>query len=75
MADDLTVQTAATLVNMQAERTSQELGVKLIKMRMQQDQQLVALLMEQAKQIQEAGYNNAGHSVAPVGNKGIDIKA
>lgn len=75
MSGDLSIQTATTLVTMQAERTQQQVSMKVMKMRLQQDQQLVALLMEQAKQIQEAGYNNAGRSVPPVGGGGIDITA
>jgi hypothetical protein len=75
MSGDLSIQTATTLVTMQAERTQQQVSMKVMKMRLQQDQQLVALLMEQAKQIQEAGYNNSGRSVPPVGGNGIDISA
>ncbi len=75
MADDLTIQTAASLVTMQMEHGAQELGTKLMKMRLQQDQQLVELLAEQAKQIQQAGYTNTGRAVAPVGSGGVDMKA
>jgi hypothetical protein len=58
---------------MQVQRTGQELGIKMMKMRLQQDDKLVALLMEQAKQIQDGGYNGSGGSVTPVGPGAVDV--
>lgn len=73
MASDLAIHAATTLLTMQAERTGVELGTRLMKMRLQQDQQLVRLLMEQARQIQQAGYDRAAQSVGPVEQGGVDV--
>jgi hypothetical protein len=73
MSSDLSIQAASTLASMHVERTGQEIGIKVMKMRFQQDEKLVALLMEQAKQIQDGGYNGAGGAVAPVGSGNVDV--
>lgn len=73
MGSDLSVQAASALATMQVERTGQELGIKMMKMRLQQDDKLVALLMEQAKQIQDGGYDGSGGAVAPAGSTNVDI--
>jgi hypothetical protein len=73
MGSDLSIQAASTLATMQVERTGQELGIKMMKMRLQQDDKLVALLMEQAKQIQDGGYNGSGGAVAPAGSANVDV--
>ena len=70
---DLSIQAASGLATMKVAQTHQELGMKMMKMQLQQDQQLVATLMEQAQQIQDAGYNGSGGAVAPVGGGSVDV--
>lgn len=70
MSSDLSVQTAASLASMKMQQTGQEISMKVMKMRLQQDQQLVALLMEQAKQIQTA--TASGGANAMLG--GVDVR-
>ncbi len=70
---DLGVQAAAGLATMKVQQTHQDLGMKMMKMQLQQDQQLVAMLMQQAQQIKDGGYNGAGGAVAAVGSGNVDV--
>jgi hypothetical protein len=70
---DLGIQAAAGLATMKVAQTHQSIGMKVMKMQLQQDQQLVAMLMQQAQQIKDGGYNGAGGAVAAVGSGSVDV--
>jgi hypothetical protein len=70
---DLSIQAAAGLATMKVAQAHQEIGMKVMKMQFQQDQQLVAMLVEQAQQIKDGGYNGSGGSVAPVASGSVDV--
>jgi hypothetical protein len=70
---DLSIQAASGLATMKVAQTHQDIGIKVMKMQLQQDQQLVAMLMQQAQAIKDGGYNGSGGSVAPVGGGSVDV--
>ncbi len=72
MADDLTVQTASTLVTMMAQRGAQEMSVAIMKKRMEADQAMALMLADQVKQVSMAGYDGSGKSVRPAGSENVD---
>jgi proline racemase len=72
MADDLSIQTANSMMQMIASRGSTEMSTKLMKMQAQQDESVAALLADQAAAFKNAGYNSNGASVASIGQGSID---
>ena len=72
MADDLSIQTASTLVTMMAQRGAQEMGVAIMKKRMEADQAMALMLAEQVRQIRTAGYDGSGRSVRAAGSETVD---
>jgi hypothetical protein len=72
MADDLSVNMASSMMQMLASKTSTELGMKLMKMRAQPQQAMVAMLADQTSFLKHAGYNSSGGSVPPVNQTAVD---
>jgi hypothetical protein len=66
MADDLSIQAARSMMHMMAQRTSTEIGVKVVKMQAQQQQAVADMLAALATAQQGAGYNSQGVSVVSV---------
>jgi hypothetical protein len=75
MADDLSINVARSMIHMLASRTSSEVSVKLIKMRAQQDQALVAMLDAQVASLKGSGYDANGTSVVSAGPGSVDALA
>jgi hypothetical protein len=74
MADDLSIQVASSMMQMLMSRGSSELGVKLMKMQAQQEQAVVAMLVNQAAALKDAGYNSGGAAVPPIPQASIDAE-
>jgi phosphoribosylaminoimidazole carboxylase (NCAIR synthetase) len=72
MADDLSIQTASTLVNLMSQRGAQEMSVAIMKQRTESDQALASMLEGLVKQFHTAGYDGSGRSVQPAGAGSVD---
>jgi hypothetical protein len=75
MADDLSIQAARSMMHMMAQRTSTEIGVKVIKMQAQQQEAIADMLATLAISQQGAGYNSQGVSVVSVTQGAVDTTA
>jgi hypothetical protein len=75
MADDLSIQAATSMMHMMAQRSSSEIGVKVLKMQAQQDQSIAALIANLAEAGKNGGYSSQGMAVAAVAEGGIDTTA